>query len=384
MSVLLSVMLLIGLYVAWRGLRPWRLPRLAWLAAALLVWLLLLQYPLISMISGSFASPEVPRWIQVVLAIGMHALMILAVLLLLRDVVGIVIALPARARARAWWASRKLVAGLAVGALALSVFGVWQAIKVPSLRRVEIGIAGLPAAFDGYRIAHLTDIHASRLLPRKRVEQVVARSNAIGADVILISGDIVDGSVAARADDYPPLAGLAAPDGVIAVPGNHEYYSGHAEWMPTFQRIGITMLQNDHVRIVRDGQSLVIAGLTDDTARDFGLPAPDLAQALAGVEPDSRVILLEHRPASARENLARGVDLQLSGHTHGGHVIGLHWLVARFNAGFVSGLYRVGGGTLYVSNGAGLWPGYAIRIGRPAEITEIILRSTTAPAHPSS
>ncbi|MNV32290.1 putative metallophosphoesterase [compost metagenome] len=123
---------------------------------------------------------------------------------------------------------------------------------------------------------------------------------------------------------------------------------------------------------------MTIAGVTDPVAARYGLPMPDLTAALAGADPQAPVILLDHRPVEARANAAKGVALQLSGHTHGGHILGMDQLVKRANGGFVSGRYEVDGMTLYVSNGAGLWPGFAARIGVPSEITLITLRQDAA------
>jgi predicted MPP superfamily phosphohydrolase len=134
------------------------------------------------------------------------------------------------------------------------------------------------------------------------------------------------------------------------------------------------VLENSHVQVQRGGAALTIAGVTDPVASNYGLPPPDLGAALAGADPKAPVILLDHRPIAAPANAARGVALQLSGHTHGGHILGMDQLVKRANGGYVSGRYDVDGMTLYVSNGAGLWPGFAARIGVPSEITLITLR----------
>ncbi|WP_258223704.1 metallophosphoesterase, partial [Stenotrophomonas sp. HMWF003] len=241
-------------------------------------------------------------------------------------------------------------------------------------RHIEVAIDGLPAQFDGYRVLQLTDIHASRLLTGTWVAKVVANSNALSPDLVVITGDLIDGTVAARAADFAPLARLRAPDGVIAITGNHEYYAQYAAWMQAFRAQGMQVLENTHTEVRRDDAVLTIAGVTDPVAARYGLPMPDLAAALAGADPHAPVILLDHRPGAARANAARGVALQLSGHTHGGHIVGMDQLVKRANGGYVSGRYAVDGMTLYVSNGAGLWAGFAARIGVPSEITLITLR----------
>ena len=161
----------------------------------------------------------------------------------------------------------------------------------------------------------------------------------------------------------------------MAIPGNHEYYSDFVAWNAAFERLGLRVLRNEHVVIESAGGTLVVAGTTDRNAERFGLPLPDIKQALAGAPKDVPVVLMAHQPKGADVNAAAKVDLQLSGHTHGGQIAGLHWIVQAANEGFVSGLYDVGAMQLYVSNGTGLWNGFPVRIGRPSEITQFTLRA---------
>ena len=375
MSIFLLLMAVIAVYVVWRGIAPLRLPRAGTSVASLMAVGFMLHYPVISRWWGSMASAEVPRPLLLLLMVGCIAVLVFAAFLLVKDLLGLLAWLFSKPASRVLLHDRRCIGALAALALVLSGFGVWQAVKVPEVRRIEVALPTLPAAFDGYRIVHLTDIHLSRLLQGPWADAVVARSNALAPDAVMISGDLVDGPVAARAADYPPLGKLAARDGVYAVPGNHEYYSGYIEWMQVFERLGMHMLINRHESIQRDGASLVVAGVTDQQASRYAQPSPDPAAALAGVPADATVILLDHRPGHAPRNRELGVDLQLSGHTHGGHIVGFDRVVARFNNGFVSGRYDVDGMALYVGNGAGLWPGFAVRIGRPSEITEITLRA---------
>ncbi len=375
MSIFLLLMAVIAVYVVWRGIVPLRLSRAGTWVASLMAVGFMLHYPVISRWWGSMASAEVPRPLLLLLMVGCIAVLLFAAFLLVKDLLGLLAWLFSKPASRVLLHDRRCIGALAALALVLSGFGVWQAVKVPEVRRIEVALPTLPAAFDGYRIVHLTDIHLSRLLQGPWADAVVARSNALAPDAVMISGDLVDGPVTARAADYPPLGKLAARDGVYAVPGNHEYYSGYVEWMQVFERLGMHMLINRHESIRRDGASLVVAGVTDQQASRYAQPSPDPAAALAGVPADATVILLDHRPGHAPRNRELGVDLQLSGHTHGGHIVGFDRVVARFNNGFVSGRYDVYGMALYVGNGAGLWPGFAVRIGRPSEITEITLRA---------
>lgn len=363
-----------GLYVAWRLFWPLRLP--VWLKVVLSALLvgIAVQLRIVASFWGTMASPEIPKMAIATLATGSTAVLLLALALLVLDA-GLLAARLLRApRALSALRNRALRPSAAVLALLLSAFGVSQGMAVPKPRQIEVDIAGLPPAFDGYRVLQLTDIHASRLLTGDWVRQVVAESNALQPDLVVITGDLIDGSVQARRNDYTPLADLRAPDGVIAITGNHEYYAQYSEWMQAFRALHMQVLENSHTQVRRGDAALTIAGVTDPVASRYGLPLPDLDAALVGADPAAPVILLDHRPRNAREAAARGVKLQLSGHTHGGQIIGMNQLVKRANGGFVSGRYTVDGMTLYVSNGAGLWAGFPARIGVPSEITLITLR----------
>ena len=374
LPVLSVVGVLLGLYVVWRVIWPMRLSLSLRGPLGLLVMALALHHRIVARFAGTMASPEIPKAAIVVLATGFTALLLGALLLLLLDALLLGARLLRRPRAAAALRAAWLRPGAMAVALLLSGYGIWQGMAVPQTRQVEVVIDGLPEAFDGYRVLQLTDIHASRLLTGRWVAKVVANSNALQPDMVVITGDLIDGSVAARAADFAPLAQLHAPDGVIAITGNHEYYAQYSAWMQAFRAQGMQVLENTHTGIRRGAAVLTIAGVTDPIAINYGLPPPDLGAALAGADPAAPVILLDHRPGAARANAAHGVALQLSGHTHGGHIIGMDQLVKRANGGYVSGRYQVDGMTLYVSNGAGLWAGFAARIGVPSEITLITLR----------
>jgi len=372
--VLSVVAIVLASCVVLRVVFPLRLPWPVRFGLAMLVCGLALHHRIVARFAGSMASPELPKLVIATLGTGFIAVLLTALFVLLLDMATLLAWALRRKGALAALCGPRLRPGAFALALLLSTWGTWQAMAVPKVRQVEIPVAGLPRAFDGYRVLQLTDVHASRLLTGDWVAEVVAAANAQQPDLIVITGDLVDGSVTARADDVGPLADLHAPDGVIAITGNHEYYGQYRDWMDVFRAMGMVVLENAHVRIGRGDAALAIAGVTDPVAARYGLPLPDLDAALAGIDAAAPVILLEHRPVAARDSAARGVALQLSGHTHGGHIVGMDRLVARANGGFVSGLYPVDGMQLYVSNGAGLWPGFASRIGVPSEITAITLR----------
>ncbi len=332
------------------------------------------QYHLWSRLSsGSVFSPEFPRVLVLLFNWAFGAIVLLAVMQIALDLTGLI----ARLLRLGGWATPGIVRyAAAIAAMLLSALGVYQATRVPTLKDVEIAIPGLPPQFDGYRLLQLTDLHISRLFPKEWTHAVVERSNALGVDLVVVTGDLIDGSLEARRADVEPLRDLHARDGVWVIPGNHEYFFGYEAWMRHYADMGLRVLDNDHVVLKRGGGELVLAGLTDLSAPRSRHPAPDLSAALADAPSDAPIVLLDHQPRNAAQAAARGVALQLSGHTHGGMILGLDRLVARSNSGFVSGRYMVGGMTLYVNNGTALWPGFALRLGRPSELTRITLRRT--------
>lgn len=373
-AVLSTIGLLMGLYVAWRLFWPLRMPIGLKVVLSLLMVAVAVQLRIVATFWGTMASPEIPKMSIAALATGSTAVLLLASVMLVLDaglLVSRLLRWPCMVSALRAPKLRPLVGLLA---LLVSGYGISQGMAVPKPRQIDVAIKDLPAAFDGYRVLQLTDIHASRLLTGEWVRRVVAESNALKPDLIVITGDLIDGSVEARRDDARPLADLQAPDGVIAITGNHEYYAQYQDWMQAFRALHMQVLENSHLQVRRGDAALTIAGVTDPVAARYGLPLPDLQAALEGADPSAPVILLDHRPRNAREAAARGVKLQLSGHTHGGQIIGMDQLVRRANGGFVSGRYEVDGMTLYVSNGAGLWAGFPARIGVPSEITLITLR----------
>jgi uncharacterized protein len=243
----------------------------------------------------------------------------------------------------------------------------------PRLVDVDIPIAHLPKALWGFSIAQISDLHVGATIKRGFVERIVARVNRLNADLIAITGDLVDGSVRDLSPHTAPLADLGARHGVYFVTGNHEYYSGERAWTAELRRLGLTVLKNQHVILQHDGAALLLAGITDFTAHHFD-PAQrsDPAGALHGAPIDiGPKILLAHQPSSAVAAAAAGYDLQISGHTHGGQF--WPWnLFVRYFQPFTAGLNRLKNLTVYVSRGTGYW-GPPNRFIVPAEITRLRL-----------
>ncbi len=367
------------LFVLLRFLLPLSLTPGATVAVGAILLLASQQHCLIRRFRGSPFSPELPRPLSMLCNALFGTLLLLVTFQLAFEVVGVLSFLLSGTFLTPPLFVRYLVG---LSALALAVLGVTQAVRVPPVKELEIRLSNLPPEFEGYRLIQLTDLHLSRLFAERWAEQVVAKANAQEPDLIVITGDLMDGTLEARKKDVEPLRALRARDGVFVIPGNHEYYYGYEGWMERYQELGMTRLCNSHVRITRGHSDIVLAGITDSASRRFGLPKPDLKGALAGAPSDAPVILLDHQPKGAPFAAQAGVDLQLSGHTHGGMVRGLDVLVARFNNGFVSGFYDVDGMLLYVNNGTALWNGFALRIGVPSELTVITLRGTGEDKNP--
>ncbi|MEO8844940.1 MAG: metallophosphoesterase [Kofleriaceae bacterium] len=240
---------------------------------------------------------------------------------------------------------------------------------------VEIKLAKLPRALDGFSIVQLSDLHTGMTIDRDFVQRVVDRANALNADLVALTGDLVDGPVDRLRDDIAPLAQLRAKHGVFAVTGNHEYYAGVDEWIAEISRLGARYLRNQRVTIGAPGASFELAGVDDYSAHEWPGHGEDLGAATAGRDPSSALVLLAHQPRQVKHASQHGVDLQLSGHTHGGQIWPWHYIVKLQQGGLLAGTYEHDGTQLYVTRGCGYW-GPPVRLGAPLEITKIVLRST--------
>ncbi|MBB5829865.1 metallophosphoesterase [Micromonospora carbonacea] len=253
-------------------------------------------------------------------------------------------------------------------------YGVRNALGPPRLDRVQIPLAKLPRGMDGLRIATVSDIHLGPLRGRAHTERIVAMINRLDADLVAVVGDLVDGSVAELGEAAAPLGDLRSRYGSFFVTGNHEYYSGVEEWVREVDRIGLRVLQNVRQEIRTPAGVLDLAGVNDVTAAGTGLAGPaDFAAALGDRDPSRPVVLLAHQPVAAVEAARFGVDLQLSGHTHGGQMVPFN-LAVRLQQPVVSGLGEVDGTKVYVTNGAGFW-GPPVRVGANPQVTLVELRA---------
>ncbi|MEU7350931.1 putative metallophosphoesterase [Streptomyces sp. ADI96-15] len=254
-------------------------------------------------------------------------------------------------------------AAVALGTVGAGTYGV---LRGPRLKHVTVPLAKLPRAAHGYRIAVVSDVHLGPILGRGHTQRIVDTVNSAQPDLIAVVGDLVDGSVAELGHAAEPLAQLRARDGSYFVTGNHEYFSGAAEWVDHVRELGLRPLEN--ARVEKAGFDL--AGVNDVAGESYG-QGPDFVRALGDRDRSRASVLLAHQPIVIDEAVEHGVDLQLSGHTHGGQL----WpgnLIAGLANPTVEGLERYGDTQLYVSRGAGAW-GPPVRVGAPSDITIVQL-----------
>jgi predicted MPP superfamily phosphohydrolase len=299
----------------------------------------------------------------------------LFVFTLLRDLVLLVaiVALPVRHVHLLMAVTAQLVVGLAAFVTVVGFAGARRRARIVS---VEVPLANLPPALHGFSIAQISDVHVGSQIKQQYVDAIVDAVNGLDADLIAVTGDLVDGSVRDLSRHIAPLGRLTARHGTFLVTGNHEYYSGEPAWTAEFTRLGLRVLLNEHVVVRHGGAPLVVAGVTDYSAHHFNPEQrSDPVAALLGAPTDAAArILLAHQPRSASAAATAGFDLQLSGHTHGGQF--WPWnLFVRFQQPFTAGLHRLNNLWIYISRGTGYW-GPPNRFGAPSEIT--LLRLVTA------
>ena len=278
----------------------------------------------------------------------------------------------------------RIVAWAVLGTTAvLLAWGYAEARRVPRVRRLDVQLPRLGAGLDGTRVALITDTHYGPLDRARWSERVCETVNTLEADLVCHTGDIADGTAERRRAQAVPLGTVRATEARVYVTGNHEYYTEAQGWVDLMDELGWEPLRNRHLLLERGGDTLVVAGVDDVTAESSGLPGhgAHLDRALDGADPDLPVLLLAHQPKFVDRAAAAGIDLQLSGHTHGGQIWPFHHLV-RLDQPALAGLSRHGSRTLlYTSRGTGFW-GPPFRVFAPSEITLLVLRSPQATAAP--
>lgn len=370
-------MMLFG-YIFCSGILPLKIKRKYKIIFGMIIFIIAQKNGILRWLGGGlFFSPELPRWLLVGVAFLYGILFFTAFFLLFRDILVIW-----------WWQLFKLkqkisyrfpfgyfmIFTICISVL-LSGYSLWEGLMLPKIKYVEIYFDDLPPEFDGFSIAVLADIHASALNQAPFINNIVEETMAAKPDLIVLPGDIIDGRVDKRIEDVEPLRKLYAPYGVYAVNGNHEYYSGFDEWMTKFEELRLPVLINSNVPIAKDGAVIYLGGIADYAAARRGQEPPDMEKTWRDVPADGFKILLSHQPKNNLANARSGVRLQISGHTHGGMIIGMDkLLIAPSNGGVVRGTYDFEGMKLYISSGAAIWSGFPLRIGIPPEITMIVLK----------
>ncbi|MFF5075448.1 metallophosphoesterase [Actinoplanes sp. NPDC000266] len=311
-------------------------------------------------------------YLLLVLAVTEPARPLLRWWLARRDVAGTDVIRPAEPElSRRLFVSRVVGGAAAAAALGTVGHGAYGVLHGPRVKRLTVPLAKLPRSAHGFRIAVVSDIHLGTILGRRFSQRVVDIVNSTQPDLIAVVGDLVDGSVEDLAGAVEPLTRLRARHGSYFVTGNHEYYSGAEQWIDKVRDLGLRLLENSRTEM----PGFDLAGVNDVAGEQSG-QGPDFARALGDRDRTRAAVLLAHQPVLIDEAVTHGVDLQLSGHTHGGQL----WpgpLLAELANPTVAGLERYGDTQLYVSRGAGAW-GPPVRVGAPSDITVVELAATRA------
>lgn len=375
------VMTAFGVYISrrwfWKA-RPGRKARVAViLGVVVMMWLPIISIILRRYDAGGFGV-AVLAWTGY---LGAGYLSFLFTILLLRDAGLILVAIGKRLRRPAATAPaagldesrRRFLAygmngGVSVAAMLFTGYGLAEAQDVPAVKQVDIPCKNLPPQLEGFRIVQITDIHVSPTVKRPYVAGIVSKVNQLDADIVALTGDLVDGSVRRLSGDVEPLANTSSRYGNFFVTGNHEYYSGAPAWIRKVQSLGFTVLNNSHRIITHRNRKILLGGVTDYKAGQFYTShRSDPQRALRGAPPADFKILLAHQPKNIFAAAQAGFDLQISGHTHGGQFFPWNFMVHFFQP-YVAGLHRHENTQIYISRGAGYW-GPPLRLGAPSEIT---------------
>lgn len=372
LTIVAFLLLSVWLYFRWRLISPLKIPRWwRWLIAILLM--VLVVFAVIGPVSiaavflGWVSGPSVLT-IQSWAFLAMAFVVFLFHTCLIEHILGLGLRCWKRHWHQCWYAqpmTRLIPALIALTALIVG----WQEAKNPVLESHVLTFARLPAELQGLRIVVLSDLHLGPEVSPDFSAQVVQRVNALHPDLIMLVGDVADEVPANILHLTAPLARMSATMGRFYVLGNHEHYWGAQTWCKEMNRLGFTPLVNEH-RVLESG-SLVIGGTEDFQARHDDPPGgPDLERTFAGAPDGAFRILLAHQPNVVKHIGGKKVDLQISGHTHGGQFVPwFFWCFSKYFRGF----YDVEGTTLYISRGTGSW-GAKVRLGSPPEITLLELR----------
>ncbi|MGZ3708456.1 MAG: metallophosphoesterase [Bdellovibrionota bacterium] len=366
--ILISVFSVIYAYLAWSLMAPLS-PLLGGIGLAVLLILIgaIAWIPLVFWQRESDDEITSPRdqLIQWIAFLAMGFMSFVFVFTVLKDVGGILPALR--------FHTPEGTALVFVFSFSCVLAGMINARHRVAIRTTEIPIAGLPKEFDGFRIAQISDLHVGPTIRRKFVEQVVEMVNETKADIAVLTGDLMDGTVPDLALDVEPLMRIKTALGRYYITGNHEYYWSPGPWIKKFGEMDFTVLLNRHVILEKGGKKLLLAGIPDPAAAGVKMETPDAKRAMEGAPSDaSPRILLCHQPKLAPLAEEAGFDLQISGHTHGGQFF--PWtLFVRYLMQFPYGVHRYKRLLIYVSRGTGYW-GPPVRLGSLPEVSLLVLR----------
>lgn len=319
-------------------------------------------------VSGSILEPKLSVSSIVILESLYSFLMILVLFLIIKDLYLLIVLISRKFLHCKFRLPNLNLTILFMGGIALVVgfAGTLYQFKTPNVVSHVIYVKNLNPALEGLKVVQLSDLHIGPLLKDKWLARVVERVNSINPDVVLITGDFVDGSADTLSPLFLPLKDLNSTYGTYGVSGNHEFYSGYKSWLTALEHVGVHFLENQSIEIKHHGSTFTLAGVSDLRGDNFGIKSQSAAQVLKNNT--ELTILMAHEPSVVAEQPS--ADLLVTGHTHGGVMFFLKPLIAKFNAGFVSGLYKINDRlNLYVSNGTGIWSGFSCRILVSSEIT---------------
>ena len=373
-TIMTSVWLFAHWYVARRLLRPWHTSPRRKRRATIVFWALSPLAPLTLSLGRALNGID---WVRPLLWVGylqMGLFFLVFGFIVVRDVLFILGQLGHRILRRTPDPERRRFltnasnAGVLGAASVVTGWGLAEAIRRVEVTEVDVPIEGLPLELDGYRIAQISDVHIGPLLKRGFLEQVVATVNGLEADLVAVTGDLVDGTVEDLRTHVAPLGELRGRDGVYFCTGNHEYYWDAPAWIDHVGSLGLVPLINEHRLVEREGARLLVAGCTDYSAeRILAEHRSDPSEALRGADAHDVSLLLAHQPKSIHAAAEAGYTLQLSGHTHAGQFFPVSLFVGLAHP-FSEGLGKEKDTWIYVNRGTGWW-GPPIRAGVPAEIT---------------
>lgn len=377
---------IIALYVIMRAVFPLKSHPANKLALSVIVAVAAFKFHVLYLIEGhNFFTPDLPAEVVWGGSWLFCAVTAFALLLLAADIVRLPVYLLLRITGhkprRRYWRryNNRINLLLLLAAVGTTGWGTWCGIKAPEVRTLTIPVASLPAGAAPIRLVQLSDLHADSTKNAEFYRDIVKRTNALQPDAVVITGDFADATVQNCGAALAPLSELDTPMGVYAVTGNHDFFWGYAMWRGYLKALGVEFIDNRTVYLSTECEGgvrkeLCLIGRSDPMGRRCGMTAEPLSQlAPPAGQKQVPTVLLSHQPRVADEAATHAIDLQLSGHTHGGQFPGLQELVARLNNGYVYGLYRVGNMQLYVSAGTSLWTPVCLRLGVPSEITVINL-----------